>query len=135
MAEDTVNHAIETCGLENRQCQTENLRLRGYHDTSQEFEELTTYGSDALEIKKLIENDPALGEYISENPKILAAQVVWAVRYEMARCVEDVLARRTRVLFLSAKEPINTAPKVAKIMAKELGKDDSWQKQQIEIFN
>jgi glycerol-3-phosphate dehydrogenase len=61
--------------------------------------------------------------------------VAWAVRKEWARTVEDVLARRTRALFLDARESVRIAPDVAKLMAKELGKKKKWQKEQIEQFN
>jgi glycerol-3-phosphate dehydrogenase len=65
----------------------------------------------------------------------VAAEVVWAVREEMARSVEDVLARRTRALFLNAKAAVRMAPQVAVIMAKELGEDDAWQADQLTAFN
>ena len=61
-------------------------------------------------------------------------QVVWAVRNEMARTVEDVLARRTRALFLDARESIRIAPEVAEIMARELGKNKKWKADQIKSF-
>jgi len=63
-----------------------------------------------------------------------AAEVVWAAREEMARSVEDVLARRTRALFLNARAAIQMAPRVAQILAKELGRDQQWQENQIQLF-
>jgi glycerol-3-phosphate dehydrogenase len=60
--------------------------------------------------------------------------VVWAVRQEFARTVEDVLARRTRALFLDAAASISMAPRVAELMAAELGRDDGWQRQQVAEF-
>jgi len=50
------------------------------------------------------------------------AEIIFAVRHEYAQTVEDVLARRTRLLFLNAKAAIAAAPTVAAIMAKELEK-------------
>jgi glycerol-3-phosphate dehydrogenase len=50
---------------------------------------------------------------------------------EMARTVEDVLARRTRALFLNAKAACEAAPAVAAIMASELGRDEVWQLHQV----
>jgi glycerol-3-phosphate dehydrogenase len=63
------------------------------------------------------------------------AEVVWAARAEMARTVEDILARRTRALFLNAKSATRMAPRVANILAKELGKNEEWQARQLEAFN
>jgi len=62
-------------------------------------------------------------------------EVLWAARQEMARSVEDVLARRTRALFLHAKASIQAAPDVARLLAKELGKGDQWEQDQITQYN
>ena len=59
---------------------------------------------------------------------------MWAVRHEMARTVEDVLARRTRALFLNARAAIEMAPAVAALMAAELGRDDAWIAAQVRAF-
>ena len=66
--------------------------------------------------------------FISEN------QVIWAVREEMALTLEDVLARRTRCLFLNAYETEKIAPRVAEIMKNELKKDDQWAILQLKLF-
>ena len=63
------------------------------------------------------------------------AEVLWAVQEEMAQTVEDVLARRVRLLFIDAREAIASAPKVAAFMAKTMGKDETWVKEQIDAFN
>ncbi|MBD0376927.1 MAG: FAD-dependent oxidoreductase, partial [Flavisolibacter sp.] len=63
-----------------------------------------------------------------------AAEVVWAVHNELARTVEDVLARRLRLLFLNAGAAITVAPQVARLMRHELGKDEEWEKAQLEDF-
>ena len=135
MAEDTVNRAIKTAGLPFVSCTTQSLRIHGYlqpekinHDIFQ------IYGSDAAAIKELIRKDPKLGEPLFPQNILIKAQVVWAVREEMARTVEDVLARRLRVLFLDAKLAMDMAPMVAKIIAGELNKDSQWQQQQINDF-
>jgi glycerol-3-phosphate dehydrogenase len=62
------------------------------------------------------------------------AEVVWAVRFEMARTVEDVLARRTRALFLNAKAALAMSPCVADLMAGELNRNDAWKAQQVQAF-
>jgi len=62
------------------------------------------------------------------------ADALQAVREEMARTVEDVLARRTRALFLNARAAIGLAPSVAKLMAQELGQDAGWEAAQVQAF-
>jgi glycerol-3-phosphate dehydrogenase len=83
---------------------------------------------------KLAEEKPALDEYVSEKLKIKKAQVVWAVRNEMALNVEDFLARRSRAQLLDASESMIAAREVAAVMAEELGKDEAWKKEQIEEY-
>ena len=84
------------------------------------------YGTDAAAIGDLIRDDASLAETIHPRLEYQKAEVVWQVRHEMARTVEDVLARRTRALFLDAKAAIEAAPAVAGIMARELRKDEAW---------
>jgi glycerol-3-phosphate dehydrogenase len=95
---------------------------------------LSWYGSDEDAITELAKEHPELGAQLSESLNIIRAQVVWAVREEMARTVEDFLARRTRALFLDARESIRMAPEVARIMARERGKDQAWEKDQVESY-
>jgi glycerol-3-phosphate dehydrogenase len=63
-----------------------------------------------------------------------AREITRLVREEMARSVEDVLARRTRVLFLDAKCAAEAAPAVAQALALALGRDASWISEQIRSF-
>jgi len=58
----------------------------------------------------------------------------WFARHEMARTVEDVLARRTRLLFLNARAALEKAPQVARELAQELGRDEAWQQSQLAAF-
>ena len=95
---------------------------------------LRFYGSDAAGIKRLMTEIPFLSERLHPAFDYTKAMVVWAVQKEMAMTVEDVLARRMRMLFLDAQAAIDTAPAVAAIMAKEMGKDDNWIKEQTEQF-
>ncbi len=120
MAEDAVHQAIKLAGLPEKKCVTEDLKIENNK-------------SDLLE--KLIEENPVLAEQIHEDFAYQKAEIVYAARFEMARCVEDVLARRTRILFLDAKSAIESAPLVAEIMAKELRKDKIWIDRQILEFN
>jgi glycerol-3-phosphate dehydrogenase len=56
------------------------------------------------------------------------------MRHELAVTIEDVLARRTRLLFLDARAAIASAEKVANWMAAELGKESAWKTQQVQSF-
>ena len=92
------------------------------------------YGTDGPLIEQWIHEQPELGEQLHPDLPMVAAEVVWAVRYEWARTVEDVLARRNRALFLNARAAIAMAPAVARWMANELNRDATWQSSQILAF-
>lgn len=96
---------------------------------------LGIYGSDALAIYDLIREQPELGEPLHEALPINGAQVVWAARHEMARTVDDLLARRTRALFLNARVALEMAPAVARLLARELGREEAWQQRQLAAFH
>jgi len=134
MAEDCVDQAATLGKLDERSCVTRTLHIHGYHESAEQFGQLHVYGSDAAEIQHLIEADPALARVLHQRLPIRAAQVVWAVRHEMARTVDDVLARRTRALVLDAKAAMDMAPAVARIMAAERQLDSAWENAQIADF-
>lgn len=134
MAEDCVNHA-ETIGrLTEAPCITKTLNIHGYHKHADKYGDLAVYGAEAAPIEQLIKVNPDMGERLHEALPVVTAQVIWACRFEMARTVDDFLARRTRALLLNARAAIAMAPKVAKIMANELGHDESWQQAQVAAF-
>jgi glycerol-3-phosphate dehydrogenase len=135
MAEDCVNHAITLGTLDDAPCITRNLHLHGYHEHPEELGPLWVYGADSEEILKLGAQDPELLKPMHPDLTYCAAEVIWAVRHEMARTVEDVLARRTRALFLNARAAISLAPRVAEIMARELGHDAGWVSTQVAEFS
>ena len=64
-----------------------------------------------------------------------ASDIVWAVRYEMARTLDDVLARRSRSLFLDTRATMAIAGETARLMADELGRDEDWVRQQEREFS
>lgn len=134
MAEDTVDRAIKMGLLPPRKCVTKKFRIHGYRKNPDLSDHLYVYGSDRDKIMELIAADPSLGEKLSEKYDYTAAEVVWAVREEMARDVEDVLARRVRLLFLDAREAVKVAPKVARLVAAERGEDQAWIDDQIRRF-
>jgi len=135
MAEDTIEKAIMLGGLPERECITRHLPVHGYRmDLDPISDPLAPYGLDKEEIIALSEEENGWEGWLSEKLQIRKSQVAWAVRKEWARTVEDVLARRTRALFLDARESIRIAPVVAALMAKELKKDREWEKQQLEQY-
>jgi glycerol-3-phosphate dehydrogenase len=136
MAEDTIDKAAMLGGLPDRECITKHLPIHGFRmDIDPYTDAMSPYGLNKEDILSIGEEEEDLAGFISVKLEILKSQIVWAVRKEMARTVEDVLARRTRALFLDARESIRIAPEVAFIMAKELKRDDEWIKNQIVIFN
>jgi len=134
MAEDCVDQAATLAQLPEKPCVTHHLRIHGFHDRAQELGSLAVYGSDAYEIRSLIASDPRLGEPLHAALPYVKAEVVWAARYEMARTVEDTLARRTRALFLNARAALAMAPAVADLMASELGWDQVTRAKQLAAF-
>jgi glycerol-3-phosphate dehydrogenase len=134
MAEDCVDQAAMLANLAERPCVTRQLNIHGYHQHAGTFGELQCYGADASLIQDLIRSDAALGERLHADLPICGAQIVWAAREEMARTVEDALARRTRALFLNARAAVLMAPRAAQLMAQELGRDRDWQLQQVRAF-
>jgi glycerol-3-phosphate dehydrogenase len=134
MAEDTVNHAITLGKLADKDCVTRDLHVHGYAENYTELGSLAVYGSDAAQIRILAAESSDLLKQLHPDLPYIAAEVVWAARHEMARTVEDVLARRTRALFLNAHAAIAMAPAVASLLARELSKDEAWATEQTRIF-
>lgn len=134
MAEDCVNQAGTLASLPDRPCVTRSLNIHGYHSNADRFGPLGVYGSDALEIRDLVRRLPALGEPLHPSLPYTAAEVVWAVEAEMARTVDDVLARRTRALFLNARAATEMAPRVAELMAGILGWDSAHAAAEVAAF-
>ncbi|MDX2305895.1 MAG: glycerol-3-phosphate dehydrogenase/oxidase [Microscillaceae bacterium] len=135
MAQDAVDKAIRKLGLSPQKSVSKFLPLHGYilaqEDNKQSFQ---IYGSDQQAIDALKAEKPELSEVIHPKTDISLAEIVWSVHHEMARTIEDFLARRRRLLFLDAQTSLEAAPKVAECMAKELGKDKNWQKNQLDVY-
>lgn len=134
MAEDTLDKAIQLGLAPPQKCRTKALHVHGYRPRPDLTNHLYVYGSDEPAIHALAALHPALAERLHPQHPYTAAEVVWAVRHEMARGVEDVLARRVRLLYVDARAAVAAAPAVAAIVAKELGRDEAWQRQQVEAF-
>ena len=135
MAQDCVDQAGTLADLPDKDCVTRTLNIHGYHTNAANFGPLSFYGSDAPAILRLADESAPLGRQLDGQLPYIEAEVVWAAREEMARTVEDVLARRTRALFLDSQAAVRMAPRVAAILAKEFGKDEQWKTDQIREFN
>jgi len=137
MAEDCVDHAITLGKLPDLECTTKKLKIHGYLKNAElsgsEEGSLDVYGTDAEAIRELAKN-PGLAVLLHSELPYIAAEVVWAARAEMARTVEDVLARRTRALFLNSRAATAMAEPVAKLLAAELGHDGEWAAAQVNEF-
>ena len=110
MAEDCVDQAATLARLPEKPCITRSLNIHGYHQHAEQFGPLAIYGGDASDIQDLIHSDPSLEMPLHSALPYCGAEVVWATRFEMARMVEDVLARRTRALFLMLEPPSKWPP-------------------------
>ncbi len=135
MAQDMVEEVEKVKGWIRTTSKTKNLKIHGYKNDKDLNDPMYVYGSDKEKILELARHNPELGKILSEKMQLMAAQVVWAVRHEMARTLEDVLSRRIRCLFLDARETTRVAPQVAAIMAAQLGRDKSWENAQVDDFN
>ena len=133
MAEDCVDHAVTLGRLRDEPCPTRNLRVHGYLENADKFGALEVYGSDAEAIRTLAQ-EPKLAPQLHPALPYIAAEVAWAAREEMARTVEDVLARRTRALFLNAGAASAMARPVASLLAAELGRNEAWAAAQVTAF-
>jgi glycerol-3-phosphate dehydrogenase len=134
MAQDIINKAISLKRLPKKECRTERLSIHGAMPTVARENHLYLYGTDRNGIDNLIKENALLGDKLHERLAFLKAEVIWAARYEMARTVEDVLARRVRALFLDAEAALEMTEEVASLLAQELNRDEAWKLTQISTF-
>lgn len=132
MAEDVIENAILIGELPERKCITHHLLIHGYNINAEAGNSpISAYGLDRIKVESIEGESKRYKGYLSEPLRIKKAQVVWAVREEMGRTLEDILARRTRALFLDVRESLRIAPEAAALMAEEGGFDEEWIREQI----
>ncbi|WP_428329873.1 glycerol-3-phosphate dehydrogenase/oxidase [Mucilaginibacter sp.] len=134
MGEDTIDKAITVGGLVPKANKTKTLTIHGSKTDVDRNDHLYVYGSDQAALLALSNENAEWKEKLHTRLPYIKAEVIWAVRNEMARNIEDVLARRVRALFLDARAAIDMAPAVAKLLAAELNKDTLWEKEQVAAF-
>lgn len=134
MAEHTIDKAIEVAGWSKNKSKTDKLSIHGntFEKKAISFDSL---GTDRKMVNEMINKDSTLGAFIHPCCEITKAMVLFSIHNEMAMTVEDILARRTRLLFLDAKAAIEAAPTVADIFIKYASKDDNWKINQLKEFN
>jgi glycerol-3-phosphate dehydrogenase len=136
MGQDTIDRACEVASLPQRPSRTLELKLHGWvadsAATTPSWERV--YGSDLPMLHALSSEDAALDALLHPRLPFRMREVVWSARYEMARTVEDVLARRTRALFLDARAAIEAAPVVASLLARELHRSADWKARDLARF-
>jgi glycerol-3-phosphate dehydrogenase len=139
MGEDAVDAAARVAGLPQKRCPTARMPLHGagvaFGENDDAAETMRPYGTDADAVTALARHDKTLRALLHARLPYSRAQVVYAARAEMARTVEDVLARRTRALVLDARAARECAGEVAALLARELGRDGAWEAEQIRVFD
>ena len=134
MAEDTINQAITAGGLHDRPTRTTHLRLHGWTGQPDLHHPLAAYGSERDAVLALARENPSWKNPVHPLLPCSYTEIIWAIRHEMARTVEDLLSRRTRALLLNARAAIEAAPAVAQLLASELGRDPAWAAAQCTAF-
>ena len=133
MGEDMIDKVEKELQWRHTTSTSASLKIHGYTASSSQNDPLYYYGADEIFVNQIREETG--NKLISEKLNVWQAQVIWAVKAEMARTVEDFLSRRTRCLLLDANESIRMVPVVAQIMAKELNNDAAWISEEIKRFN
>jgi glycerol-3-phosphate dehydrogenase len=133
MAQDTVDAVVGLLGEspKTRRCVTKTLRLRGATPATKDpvamarphSHLLSRYGTDGAAVLALAEGRPELLEPVIAGLPYIGAELIYAVREEMAQNLDDVLARRTRAMIQRAQPTIAAAQSAAMLIAPELGWD------------
>ncbi len=123
MAQDAVSAAAKEGNLTAVTCTTENVLLNGWDKEKETWKQ------------KQIAQDASLGLKLHKHYEYTWADVLWSMQFEMAETVEDILARRLRILFYNANDAKQIAPELAIFMAKNANKSQNWEKEQIIAFD
>ena len=140
MAADTVDVVVELIARGAKRSPTKKLRLRGAEGVEAAAAGgasdhlLERHGGEATVLMAMIETDPSLGEPLVPSLPYLRAEAVYAVRYEMALTLTDVLSRRTRSLLLARDAASEAAEEVARLIAPELGWSDEDVQREVDAF-
>lgn len=132
MGEETIHLAARLALLAERPSRSADLPLHGAMPVNDGA--WAAYGSDAAGLEELCRQEPALRSPLHPALPYCGAEIVWGVRHEWGTRLADLLCRRTRALFLDARAAMAIAPAVAALMARELGHDRDWERQEVASF-
>lgn len=149
--DEIVEHVLNRKSLSNlhRRSRTKRLELHGADGYDQLVLQAATlspfgadvvnhladrYGSDTETVLALAESDPDLAAPLVEGLPYLRAEAIFAVRYEMALTIDDVLSRRTRARLLARDDSAAAAPSVAALIGPELGWDEAEQRRRVDEY-
>ncbi len=137
MAEDAVDFAVKNFELDAGKCVTENLMLYGCVEDPVDDNGVPRYYHYSVDtiLNEYNNGNQSVFEKIYASAPVIKGDLLVAVRDEMCMTIEDFLARRTRLLLLDARAAMDAAPEVARLMAEEMNRDDSWIQEQINNFN
>lgn len=135
MGQDVIDQTTAIAQLPSSKSVTADLKLHGWTSQLDAPDEWSrVYGLDISALQEMIALSPELGRRLQADLPFRRVEVLWAAKYEMARSIEDVLARRTRALFLDARAALAAAPETARLLAQALGRNEQWQQQQVKAF-
>ena len=136
MGQDTVDYFYKLNSLEFCKSRSEALLIHGaFEDIKAHKNNSDVYGTDTPKLEQLCQENPSWNELLHPDFPNKIGEIIWAIRYEMAQTLDDVLSRRLRLLFQNVEAALEIAPKVARIMKEELNKEDAWEQEQITTFN
>ncbi|MFT4583092.1 MAG: glycerol-3-phosphate dehydrogenase [Gammaproteobacteria bacterium] len=135
MAEQCVDTLISSNNWSAERSKTAQMRLHATPPLGTSDNRFSEYGNHAQELEELVLKEPAFDDLLCDALPYRKVHCVWAVRREMARTIEDVLARRTRALFLNEAAALKAAPQVLEILTRELGLTKSQQQKQLQDFH
>ncbi len=129
-----VTERLPLSGSTGWQAAKQVARAKGRGLAADTLKRLDLYGANQSVLLDIAASDPAFAQRIVSDLPYIYAEVVYACRYEMAMTIDDVLARRTRVIIEDWAQGVKAAPAVARVMAAELGWDEAEQGRQVEQY-
>ncbi|QDM22694.1 glycerol-3-phosphate dehydrogenase/oxidase [Tardiphaga sp. vice154] len=142
MAEETIDAAQKVIGKKAR-CQTKSAYLLGAPGYDSQAIVASggmqahlgeRYGTEARFVSDILQSDPKLSTPIVEGLPHSEAEVVYAIRHEMAGSIDDVLSRRMRARLMARDASVRAAPRVAEILKSELGLSEQVVADQVKDF-
>ena len=134
MAEDAVNNALFVGKLEKKECITESLMINELPLTMGKNDPLSIYGNKAQSIRQIMDEHLLMAEKIHPDYAYTIAELNWIIANEMPQKLEDILARRARLLFLDARAAMDCCELVAGYLQLALEKDEKWKLEQVREF-